>query len=201
MFIYIFLFFLLLVTILVIIVKYTIIYIEIYNFRVSINNGFSRIIGKDYKIIIKLYLFKKFNYKKFCLTEEKIGKIKNKNNFKKLETKFKEKNIKFNLRKLKNIKQLKLDLNKLELQINLGFTDAANTAIIAGGVSSIIAIFLSKITNNNKSLFWKVIPVYKDRNIFNMTLNCTIQLRLINIFYSIYLLTSNIKKDKRECNQ
>lgn len=190
MFIYIFL---LIVILLVIIVKYTTIQIEICNFKLAIPKNMGRIINEDYKIIIKLFLFKKLQYRRFNLTKEKFEKIKNKNNFQRLETKFKEKNIKFNLKKIKNIKQLKIDLNKLDLQMNIGFTDAANTAILVGGVSSIIAIFLGKFTNNNDLLFWKVIPVYKDKKILKMKLNCTIQLKLINIIYSIYLLITNTK--------
>lgn len=190
MFIYIFLF---LIILIVITLMYTTIQLEIHNLKLIIPKSIGEIINEDYKIIINLYLFKRFKYKKIILTKEKFVKIKNKNNFQRLETKFKEKNIKFNLKKIKNIKQLKIDLNKLDLQINLGFTDAANTAIIAGGVSSVIAIFLSKIKNNNKSLFWKVIPVYKDKKILKIILNCTIQLKLINIFYVIYLLAANRK--------
>lgn len=194
MFIYICLFFLLLVILLFIIVKYTTIQLEIHNCNFNIPKRVGRIINEDYKIIIKLYLFKKFKYKKIILTKDKLEKLKNKNNFKNLETKILKNNIKFNIKKVEVIKKLKVNLNKLDLQIIFGLKDAANTAILAGGVSSIIAIILSKITKNNELLFWKVTPLYKDRDIFKVRLNCKIELELINIIYLLYLIASNTKK-------
>ena len=193
MFIYIFLFFLLLVILLFIIVKYTTIQLEIHNFNLNIPKSVGRIINEDYKIIVKLYLFKKFKYSKIILTKDKLEKIKDKNNFKKLETKIMKRNIKFNLKKVEEIKKLKVNLNKLDLQIIFGLKDAAKTAILTGGISSIIAIILSQIAKKNESLFWKVTPLYKEKDIFNIFLNCTIQFNLINIFYLIYSLSHHSK--------
>ena len=193
MFIYICLFFLLLVILLFIIVKYTTIQLEIHNFNLNIPKSVGRIINEDYKIIVKLYLFKKFKYSKIILTKDKLEKIKDKNNFKKLETKIMKRNIKFNLKKVEEIKKLKVNLNKLDLQIIFGLKDAAKTAILTGGISSIIAIILSQIAKKNESLFWKVTPLYKEKDIFNIFLNCTIQFNLINIFYLIYSLSHHSK--------
>ena len=78
MFIYIFLF---LIILIVITLMYTTIQLEIHNLKLIIPKSIGEIINEDYKIIINLYLFKRFKYKKIILTKEKFVKIKNKNNF------------------------------------------------------------------------------------------------------------------------
>ena len=180
MFIYIFLLFFLICFSLVIIIKYTTIEIELNKLEITIPKKNRRTVNQDYKIIINIYLFEKLKVIKLILTKEKLEKKKRKINLKKIEKKIIGKNNKLNFDSIQNIKQLKINLNKLDLKIRIGLNDAACTAILVGGISSIIGLILNRIVKNDESFFWNVIPLYEEK-IINININFKIKVKLINI--------------------
>lgn len=178
-----FLYFLLvLILVLAIFIVFTTVKIEILNVKFSSKKTNERYLNKDYQITLKLYIFRNINYFKININKPKIKNEKIRNNIKNIQTKvITEKN---NNKKITEIlKSLKIE--KINLQIEIGLEDAALTAISIGTISSAVAILLSKYVEKNNN-FWKIVPIYQDRNIINVSLNSIISLRLIHI---IYLLT------------
>ena len=156
-----------LLIILTILIVFTTIQIHIENIRLEIPKKNGRNINKKYKITIKLYIFEKINYFKLDITKYKM-----------------EKSV---IRK--NIEKLKRNLKMV-----LGTEDTAQNAIIVGTISSIIAIIMGVLSEKKilaigdgkeNQINWKIIPLYQNRNLLNIDLNCIISFKLIHIINAI----------------
>ena len=115
-------------------------------------------------------------------------------NIKKLKEKIEKDKNKFDIRLLSNIKKINFKLKKIDLKINLGLEDAATNAIIVGIISSCIPVIMGILNNNNiieinakkgNQIYWKIMPIYQNRNLLNIDLNCIISFKLIHIIYII----------------
>lgn len=147
----------------------------------------------EYQIQVKLYIYEKINYFKLNITPKKIKRKKIQKKINKLKAKIKKNKSNFDIKKLKELKNLKPELKKLNLRLSLGLEDSAQTAICTGTISSIIAILLgivSTIQDNLKEtqVNWKIIPIYQNKNLLNIDFNCIINIKLIHIIYTIYKL-------------
>ena len=158
--------------------------IELQNVIYSTRNNFN----KDYKIIMELYFFEKLNFLKINLTKSKMEKKKIQRNIDKLKQKMVKNQNKFDLRLLIYLKHLKIKVKKIKLNIDIGLEDAATTAICVGGASTMIAIILNNIIQKDDTSFWKVNPIYQNRNLLNVDLDCIFSLKMIHIIYTIYVL-------------
>ena len=149
-----------LLIILTILIVFTTIQIHIENIRLEIPKKNGRNINKKYKITIKLYIFEKISYFKLDITKYKM-----------------EKRV---IRK--------------NLKMVLGTEDTAQNAIIVGTISSIIAIIMGVLSEKKilaigegkeNQINWKIIPLYQNRNLLNIDLNCIISFKLIHIINAI----------------
>ena len=77
---------------------------------------------------------------------------------------------------IKSLKNFKFEIQEADLKLELGTEDAAITAIIIGVVSSILGIIL-------KEQKFQIIPIYEDKNILNIKLNCIFRINLIHYIY------------------
>ena len=136
-------------------------------------------LDKDYKIEIKLKLFDKITYLKFNLRKNNMGKLKKILKLDKLKKKFIENKNNFDSGILKLTKYWKI--KKLDLNIDVGTKDAAINAIIVGVLSTIISIILRNFIENKNKTYWKITPIYKNKNILNINLDTIIRIKLIDI--------------------
>ena len=83
------------------------------------------------------------------------------------------------------VRDLKIDIKELALKIEIGTEDAAVTAIVIGIIASIIGI----IIKNQK---FQIFPIYQDKNILNIQLDCIFTLNLMQYIYK------TIKKGRKE---
>ena len=189
------------IIILVVLTIFTTIQIHIENIRFSTDKIQGKHLNKKYKIIIKLYLFQKINYLKLDITRRDIKKRVVQINV----DKFKEKIIKdennFDIRILKSLKYLNIEIKKINLDAYIGLEDAAIGAICVGGVSSILAIILRKCMEKNNLSYWKITPIYQNRNLLNISLDCIFSLKLIHIIYTIYVLKKKGERNGRTSNR
>ena len=139
----------------------------------------------------------------------KIDKYKIKNAY--LKVKNQKKDIKINkivfkiFSNLKENKKLKKELVKLNfnarsfnLNLLIGTEDASITAYLIGIISILISNILPHITKGDeyKSYFYKIEPVYIDKNIYKINLNCIFDAKLVHIIYVIFKVTREEKYER-----
>lgn len=180
---------------------FTTIQIHIQNIKYSTDRDNGRHLNKNYKIEIKLYFLEKIRYFKLDITKKKMERVKIQKNLDKVKQKMIKDKNNFDIKLLKFLKYLNFKIKKIKLNIDIGLEDAAANAICVGTVSSIIAIILGNFMKKNNQNFWKVTPIYKNRNLLNVNLDCIFSLKLIHIIYTIYILKKKGDKNVRTSNR
>ncbi len=178
------LFFLLSIFILFLLVVFSSIQIKIDNLNGYIDSNKKEI---DFKIFL---IFKLLGFIKLFKIKIKKNSIKNKNlfNIKKLiKTNTRKKDIS---NKIKSIKRLDINVEKINLNLDIGIEDAAITAISIGILSSIISTLFERYLNITTYKKWRIQPIYGEENILKFDINCIINLKLLHIIYTV------LKKDK-----
>ena len=183
-----------LLIVLTILIIFTTIQIHIENIRLEIPRKNARNLNKKYKITVKLYLFEKINYLKLDITKNKMENRVIRRNVEKIKRKIKKDKNKFDKKMVSKLKKMKIKIQNINLKIFLGTEDAAQNAIIVGMISSGIAIIMGMLTEKEilkigeeqkNQIYWKVVPVYQNRNLLNINLDCIISFKLIHIINTI----------------
>ena len=183
-----------LLIILTILIVFTTIQIHIENIRLEIPKKNGRNINKKYKITIKLYIFQKINYFKLDITKYKMEKRVIRKNIEKLKRKIEKDKNNFDMRQISKLRKMNIKIQKINLKMVLGTEDTAQNAIIVGTISSIIAIIMGVLSEKKilaigdgkeNQINWKIIPLYQNRNLLNIDLNCIISFKLIHIINAI----------------
>ncbi len=187
--------------ILSIVTSFTTIQIHIQNFRFSTDKKDGKFLNKNYKIIVKLYLFEKIKFLQFNLTQRKIERKEMQEKISQIEQKMMVDKNNFDIKLLKELKHLNLKLKKIHLKVDIGLEDAAAGAISVGIASGFIAILFGKFMDKKSEIFWKVIPIYQNRNLCNVNLDCIFSLKLIHIIYTIYVLRKKGVKNNGTSNR
>ena len=146
----------------------------------------------SFKFYLKIYVLKSVLIAKIDLTKKRKKYIKNKRIRKKFKnlSKNKTKFIKEIYFVLKNVK---LNLKKLDFKIDISTTDCILTSYTVFILSNIIAFFI-KFTNvkiNLKNFKYMINPLYVNQKILNIKLDCIITTNLVHI---ISILYKNLKK-------
>lgn len=155
--------------------------IEIQNLIIDTEKVKGEKINKDSKIYIYLLIFKKIK-----LFKKNIREID------KQKMKFKSKDIKMKILKNKDLKvnykyllqKIDIDIEQIDLNIQFGTEDAAFTAILTGIISSIFGMVLRKPK-------YEIIPIYTNRNIVKIKLDCIFSIYLMQYIYK--LIANKIK--------
>ena len=183
-----------LLIILTILIVFTTIQIHIENIRLEIPKKNGRNINKKYKITIKLYMFEKINYFKLDITKYKMEKRVIRKNIEKLKRKIEKDKNNFDMKQILKLRKMNIKIQKINLRMVLGTKDTAQNAIIVGTISSIIAIIMGVLSEKKilaigegreNQINWKIIPLYQNRNLLNIDLNCIISFKLIHIINAI----------------
>ena len=109
-----------LVIILTILVINTTIQIHIENLKITIPKINKRNINKDYKILIKFYILNKINYLKLDITKTKMEKRIIRKSINKIKRKIEKDKNEIDTKVLKSLKNIKWNIKRLNLKINLG---------------------------------------------------------------------------------
>lgn len=137
--------------------------IEIENLKIDTNMPKGKKINEECKVYIFLKIFKKIKIIKI--------NIKNIENIEKKVIKIPQnKNIKINYKEL--LKNINIEIEQIDLKMQIGTSDAATTAILIG----IIAGILGTVVRKPK---YEINPVYINKNILNIKLNCIISFDLV----------------------
>lgn len=196
-----FLFYLIIFILLIIIFLSSKIKIEVINLKfTSLDKNH---INKEYKIILKLCILGKIPILKINITKTKLENKKVKEKLQKLNIDlFKGKN---NIDKnfIKALKTRNLQIEKINLNIEIGTENAMTTSIIVPAISTIIAIYLRKKVKNYENQIFIINPIYQNRNLINIYISGIFDIKMIHIINILYKLNKKgeVKKYERTSNR
>ena len=175
--------------------------IEIINLKFISKN--QNKLNKNYKIKITIYTFFKIPVLLLKITNEKIQKIINNENFiktiKKQELKLIKNKNDIDVEVIQGLKSVKLEIEEMDLKIDIGTENAATTAFLVPIISTILAMILSKKIKkyNNKQIF-SITPIYINQNLINVEFSGIFEIKMIHIINTICILNKKRKGDKYE---
>lgn len=199
----------------IIFIKNISIKISIINLEIDTDN---KNIIKDYEFEYGLFVFNKFPIIKYKINENRVKKLKNSKVFKRISnldflnsTKGLEKNFLKDYKSIflnkmfkKSLKQIKPQILKFNLSLNIGIENILVTTFTIPIISTLISFILKKFTinvkskKNNTPYYYKITPVY-NKNIIKLRLNCIINVKVVHIINIIYIfLIKKGRSDKYE---
>ena len=170
--------------------------IEVINFKFSSQT--KRHINKDYKVIIKLCILKKIPILKVNITKTKLEKMKIKEKIKNIDFKIIQNKNKFDKNAIKAIKKSNININKINLNLEIGTENATLTSVIVPAISTILAILLSRKIENPKNQLFIIQPVYINQNLINIVFSGIFEMKMIHIINTICIVNKKRKGDKNE---
>ena len=163
--------------------------VEIYNTNFSTEKIQGSYFSQKYKIFLS-FCIGKFKLFRIKFTEEKLQSKGIKKNVDKIKKKMKQDQNYINISLFRIIKESKIKIEKINLDINIGIEDAEATAILVGGISGVIANLLRGIEDK----YFLISPVY-GKNILKINIESIITVKVIHIIYMIYILQKIRRKE------
>lgn len=169
---------------------------------------------KDYLLFVRLYLFNKIRWFGIKIDKERIETLKEGYLLKLLDKKLGvekgeelkrlEQFIIENRRKilskkfLRKIGELNVYVSKINLKFDVGTKNPILTAFIVTFLSSVISILIGKkIKHFRKENYRYLInPVYINKNIFKIKVNCIINVKMVHIMNMIYVFSKRRSDSK-----
>ena len=194
--VFLFIIFLIIVILITIRIKF-----EIKNLKLSTNE--KPHLNKKYQIKIVIYTFGVVPIFTIKFNNNKIQKIINnkkiKEKIKQQEIKLIENNTDIDLRLIKELRNIKIEIKEINLKVLIGTENASLTAFIIPVISTIIAIALNKqICKYNDNQIFMIAPVYQDKNLIKVDFSGIFQIKMIHIINTICIVNKKRKGDKNE---
>lgn len=161
--------------------------IKIKNLDFMIENINKKHVNDNFIFTLYLKLFR-IPVLKVDVTKATFRKNKVKIEINKMKQKIRQKEKKLDFKMITQLKKLKINFKSLNFMVNIGTEDAAVTALTTGVLATSIGIALRSILNLNKDNYFKVIPIYQNKNLLKIDFNCMFEIKLIDIIYTILAL-------------
>jgi hypothetical protein len=186
--------------ILIMLILFSTLRIEIRNFE---KNNYKNEIKKEqeYRMALKIYLFNKIKWFQIEIDTNRANKIKKgkilKTITRKIENIKKQKSgtikkLIFQNKKqtIKYIKKFKIHISELNLSLDLGTESVILTSAIATFIASAISILMGKTVDYSSREKYKylITPLYVNKNIFKIRLNCIINVKMVHIITILYAI-------------
>lgn len=166
----------------------------------------------DYTIIIQLIILKKFSIFEIKFNKNNIMKIekikqKIKNKFETFDFTEIKKNKEVKKKILKIIKKLKIDIDKINLNIEIGTENAVLTSFIIPVVATLLTYILKNNIKNNviksEENKFKIKPIYYNQNLLNILFSGIFEIEMIHIINIICILIKKegVKEYERTSNR
>ena len=166
----------------------------------------------DYNIIIQLIILKKFPILEIKFNKNNIIKIekikrKIKNKFETFDFTEIEKDKEIKKKILEIIKKLKIDIDKINLNIEIGTENAVLTSFIIPVVATLLTYILKNSIKNNviksEENKFKIKPIYYNQNLLNILFSGIFEIEMIHIINIIYILRKKegVKEYERTSNR
>lgn len=166
----------------------------------------------DYNIIIQLIILKKFPILEIKFNKNNIIKIekikrKIKNKFETFDFTEIEKDKEIKKKILEIIKKLKIDIDKINLNIEIGTENAVLTSFIIPIVATLVTYILRTNIKNNfiksEENKFKIKPIYYNQNLLNILFSGIFEIEMIHIINIICILIKKegVKEYERTSNR
>ncbi len=187
--------FILLIITLILIILSTL-HIQIKNLSVSNMEPKNK---NEYSIIFSLYLGNKIKWIWYSLNNDRVRKMYSKMQLEKLDLKKFRKD--FTAKDLKELPKLQPKISYLSLDANLGVVSPVVTSFLVATISSAISITLPYLAKKLKreNYIYNIKPIYNNKNLYKINLNCIIEIKMVHIINIIYMLLKKGRK-KNECS-
>ena len=194
-----FFFILLIVIILIIGFVYSKIRVEILDLKFSSKN--KEHIDKNYKILIKFYLFNIIRISKIKLTTNKIGKLQIKEKMQNIKLQSIEDELVKNI--IHELKELSFKIKNINLKIEIGTENACLTSLLIPPISTLIAIILQKKVKKIQNQNFEVKPLYYNLNLINIQISGIFEMKMRHIINMVSTLNikKGVKKYERTSNR
>lgn len=165
--------------------------IEIINLQINTQFSKDQKINKDSRIYVYLLLFNYFKLFKKEIREINFRNIKLQN--RDIDIKFlKNKDFKINYKEL--LKNIKIEIKRINLSLKIGTENAALTAILVGMISSVLGIIIKRPK-------YEIIPIYTGENLINLKLDGIFTIYLMHYIYSLILNRKRRDENERTSNR
>ena len=156
--------------------------IDIENLIINTEKPKGQKINKESKIYVYLLIFGKIKLFKKDAKKMKQPNLKLENN--NIDIKIlKNKELRIDYKEL--LKNIDVDIKKINLNVQIGTQDAALTAIIVGILSGMLGIILKKPQ-------YEVRPIYINKNFFKIKIECIISIYLMQYIYKLIARKGNL---------
>ena len=175
--------------------------VDIQNF--SFSNKTQKKLQYDYTIFLKLKLAKKLTIAKIVITKEKVEQLS-----KKMHVKEKMQNINFKKLKQglsvreelkKKFAKLNINIEEFHLNLEFGTEDVIITSVILTVLASLLGLILARYIRcyHKEKYEYKMTPIYQNKNMVKLSLNCIIEVKLVHIISIIYYVIKKRKENRK----
>lgn len=189
--------FLFIFSIIILLLIFSRIKIEIENLKFTSQKQ-PRHLNKDYKIIIKLCVLRNIPIIKINITKTKLEKIKLKRQIEKINFTELIDNKQFDMKLIKVLRKINIDIKNVNLKIEMGTENAALTAIIVPIVSTILSIIFSRKIKKEQNQKFEIKPIFINQNLINILFSGIFEIKMLHIINVIYILNKKEGVDKNE---
>ena len=177
-----FLIFLFVIIFALLVVVFTQIKIEVQEFKVSNIDKIK--LEYDYSVYIKLYAFGILKYFQAKIDKDKM---KNSKMFKNLD--IKKINNPFEKSKI-SIQNIKPKIERINLNVKVGSESVILTSVAVLLISTAVSYLLKYTVEkfDSKKQKFKIEPIYLNKNLVDLKINCIIKLKMVHIINVIYIV-------------
>lgn len=150
-------------------------------------------------IIFRIKLLEKITIIKWKITKKQMEQLEKTRKIPHMDLKtIKEKHI-FQKNNREFIKNLKICLESMQLEIKVGTEDAVLTSYSVALLASAISILLPHIVcmQNREKCYYKVIPKYENKNEYQIKFSSIIRVKIVHIIYSLYKYKKTKKGEEK----
>lgn len=154
----------------------------------------------DYIAYFELYFLNKIKIFSVKIDKDKIKRLDLKQKVQNMDLKNIQKDLLTKQEIKEIIKKLKIEISELNLQLEIGTEDVIVTSGIIAVLSSLIGIILARVIKQYDKTKYKyeIHPVYQNKNLIKLNLNCIIKVKMVHIIYIIYVLVKKRRVNKYE---
>lgn len=152
---------------------------------------------KDFYVSLNLYLLKKIKIFGIKLNNHKIKRICSKQNIDKVSIDKIKEYLPDRKHIVKDIRKLNIKISELKLNLTIGTEDVIITSALVYLISVIISIFVPRLIKEYKEgeILYSIIPIYKNKNLYKLDLDCIISVEMVHIIYMIYIILKRKRVD------